>query len=257
MEQPLIILTRAERTLLGLEKYPTQIMTAKLVLPICEPLETCVEDYFAQHTSPKNVSLDVDLYLPPVQLDKDQDWNFESALSKSAMSSVELTPEQQNFHGLEKYPPQTMIAKLVLPVYEEVKIQVINYFAKTRQKRHLAVKVILPGVPLGNSSHGLKDACTQTESVWSQTESKWPPTKLQITQSDEEEELFYQPKTRLILDMNKKLLQIEVPPKEDLSLQRKTLNPGQATERQNTLDPPVPTPQLLLNNESKPFVQSY
>ena len=121
MEQPLIILTRAERTLLGLEKYPTQIMPAKLVLPIYEPVEIRVEDYFAQHTSPKNVSLDVDLYLPPVQPDRDQDWNFESALSKSAMSSVELTPEQQNFHGLEKFPPQTMIAKLVLPVYEEVK----------------------------------------------------------------------------------------------------------------------------------------
>ena len=114
-------------------------------------------------------------------------------MSKLAMASVALTPEQQNFHGLETYPPQTIIAKLVLPVYEEVKIQVINYFARKRQKRHLAVKVILPGVSLGNFSYGLKDACTQTESVWSQTESKWPPPKLQITQSDEEEELFYQP----------------------------------------------------------------
>ena len=116
MEQPLIILTRAERTLLGLEKYPTQIMPAKLVLPIYEPIETHVEDYFAEHTSPKNVSLDVELYLPAVRPDRDQDRNFESAMSKLAMASVELTPEQQNFHGLEKYPPQTMIAKLVLPV---------------------------------------------------------------------------------------------------------------------------------------------
>ena len=131
-------------------------MPAKLVLPIYEPIETHVEDYFAEHTSPKNVSLDVELYLPAVQPDRDQDWNFESALSKSAMSSVELTPEQQHFHGLKNYPPQTMTAKLVLPVYEEVKIQVINFFARTRQKRHLTVTEAKPHAGSGDMKSGLQ-----------------------------------------------------------------------------------------------------
>ena len=68
MKRPVLLLARAERTLLGLEKYPPQIMLAKLVLPVYEPIETQVEDnifgYLAEHASPKNVSLEMELFLP-------------------------------------------------------------------------------------------------------------------------------------------------------------------------------------------------
>ena len=43
-------------------------MLAKLVLPVYEPIETQVEDnifgYLAEHASPKNVSLEMELFLP-------------------------------------------------------------------------------------------------------------------------------------------------------------------------------------------------
>ena len=44
MERPVLFLGRAERTLLGLEEYPTQILLAKLVLPVYGPIETQVEE---------------------------------------------------------------------------------------------------------------------------------------------------------------------------------------------------------------------
>ena len=81
MERPVLFLGRAERTLLGLEEYPTQILLAKLVLPVYGPIETQVEEnifgYLAEHTSPRKVSLDVELFLPPFRTCRDQVGNFD------------------------------------------------------------------------------------------------------------------------------------------------------------------------------------
>ena len=83
MMRPVLLLTRADRTLLGLEKYPPQIMLAKLVLPVCEQNETQVEEnifgFLAEHTSPKNVNLDVELFLPAFRTGG-QEGNFDESL---------------------------------------------------------------------------------------------------------------------------------------------------------------------------------
>ena len=96
------------------------------------------------------------------------------------------------------------------------------------------MEVILPGVSLVSSTHSLKDACTQTESIWSQTASNWPPTKLSNKLSDEVEELTSEimNEVRELIELDKEI--------ERLLLLKLT---------------PTPTPQLLLNNETMPFVQ--
>ena len=68
MRRPVLLLTKADQTLLGLGKYPSQILIGTLVLPVCEPIETKLEanifGFLAEHTSPKQVSLEVEVFLP-------------------------------------------------------------------------------------------------------------------------------------------------------------------------------------------------
>ena len=49
-----------------------------------------------------------------------------SIMSTAEMPSIDLTREQKVLLGLEGYSPQTMIAKLVLPVLEPVKTKVVK-----------------------------------------------------------------------------------------------------------------------------------
>ena len=128
-------------------------MIAQLVLPVHKPVKTKVVNYFARHPHPGKMSLEVEVVLPGVTPHQDEYGNFDelwSTLSKSEMPSItltreQLTREQRILLGLKGYLPQTMIAKLVLPVYEPVKK--LNYFSyRFTKKMCLAVKVVLPGV---------------------------------------------------------------------------------------------------------------
>ena len=174
MERPVLYLEQAELTLLGLENCPTGMLIAELVLPIYEEVQVRVDEnplgYLAEHTRPKNVKLEVEMFLPEFCAYRGRDGYVDesgSPLLKLPMSTIRLTPEQQTFYGLGLYPPQSMISMLILPFYKDVKFQAINYFGP-QKKKHLAVKVFLPGVPFVGSAHGNKDASSQTESTWSQ-----------------------------------------------------------------------------------------
>ena len=218
MRRPVLLLTKADQTLLGLGKYPSQILIGTIVLPVCEPIETKLEanifGFLAEHTSPKQVSLDVELLLP-----EGPEMNFDTSLEPIArltMPSVTLTQEQQRFHGLKNYPPQKMIAKLVFPSAEVT--CGVNYFAP-RKKRHMAVEVILPGFS--------SDASTQTEPD-SLIASNWPPLKLPLQLSDEENDLI----STMVITVREI---IEVDKEIEKLLLLKMM--------------PASVPQLLLNNE--------
>ena len=87
-----------------------------------------------------------------------------STMSKSEMPSIALTGEQQLLLGLEGYSPQTMIAKLVLPVHKPVKTKVVNYFARHPHpgKMSLEVEVVLPGVTPHQDEYGNFDELWST-----------------------------------------------------------------------------------------------
>ena len=230
MERPVLYLEQAELTLLGLENCPTGMLIAELVLPIYEEVQVRVDEnplgYLAEHTRPKNVKLEVEIFLPEFCAYRGRDGYVDesgSPLLKLPMATIRLTPEQQTFYGLGLYPPQSMISMLILPFYKDVKFQAINYFGP-QKKKHLAVKVFLPGVPFVGSAHGNKDASSQTESTWSQAKTNWPPTNLPLPIPDEE--------------INENL---EIWKRIEMLLLLKSTQ---------TL-----TPQLLWNNGTIPFVQ--
>ena len=230
VERPVLYLGQAEQTLLGLENCPTKILIAELVLPIYEEVQVQVDEnplgYLAEHTRPKNIKLEVEMFLPEFCAYRGRDGYVDesgSPLLKLPMSTIILTPEQQTFYGLGLYPPQSMTSKLILPFYKDVKFQAINYFGP-QKKKHLAVKVVLPGVPFVGSAHGNKDTSSQTESTWSQAKTNWPPTNLPLPIPDEE--------------INENL---EIWKRIEMLLLLKSTQ---------TL-----TPQLLWNNGTIPFVQ--
>ena len=230
VERPVLYLGQAEQTLLGLENCPTKILIAELVLPIYEEVQVQVDEnplgYLAEHTRPKNIKLEVEMFLPEFCAYRGRDGYVDesgSPLLKLPMSTIRLTPEQQTFYGLGLYPPQSMISMLILPFYKDVKFQAINYFGP-QKKKHLAVKVVLPGVPFVGSAHGNKDTSSQTESTWSQAKTNWPPTNLPLPIPDEE--------------INENL---EIWKRIEMLLLLKSTQ---------TL-----TPQLLWNNGTIPFVQ--
>ena len=230
VERPVLYLGQAEQTLLGLENCPTKILIAELVLPIYEEVQVQVDEnplgYLAEHTRPKNIKLEVEMFLPEFCAYRGRDGYVDesgSPLLKLPMSTIILTPEQQTFYGLGLYPPQSMISMLILPFYKDVKFQAINYFGP-QKKKHLAVKVVLPGVPFVGSAHGNKDTSSQTESTWSQAKTNWPPTNLPLPIPDEE--------------INENL---EIWKRIEMLLLLKSTQ---------TL-----TPQLLWNNGTIPFVQ--
>ena len=230
MERPVLYLEQAELTLLGLENCPTGMLIAELVLPIYEEVQVQVDEnplgYLAEHTRPKNIKLEVEMFLPEFCAYRGRDGYVDesgSPLLKLPMSTIILTPEQQTFYGLGLYPPQSMTSKLILPFYKDVKFQAINYFGP-QKKKHLAVKVVLPGVPFVGSAHGNKDTSSQTESTWSQAKTNWPPTNLPLPIPDEE--------------INENL---EIWKRIEMLLLLKSTQ---------TL-----TPQLLWNNGTIPFVQ--
>ena len=230
MERPVLYLGQAELTLLGLENCPTGMLIAELVLPIYEEVQVRVDEnplgYLAEHTRPKNIKLEVEMFLPKFCAYRGRDGYVDesgSPLLKLPMSTIRLTPEQQTFYGLGLYPPQSMTSKLILPFYKDVKFQAINYFGP-QKKKHLAVKVVLPGVPFVGSAHGNKDTSSQTESTWSQAKTNWPPTNLPLPIPDEE--------------INENL---EIWKRIEMLLLLKSTQ---------TL-----TPQLLWNNGTIPFVQ--
>ena len=201
-EMPSIALTGEQQLLLGLEGYSPQTMIAKLVLPVHKPVKTKKVNSFSYRFT-KKMCLAVKVVLPGVTPHQDEYGNFDelwSTLSKSEMPSItltreQLTREQRILLGLKGYLPQTMIAKLVLPVYEPVKK--LNYFSYPFTKKMcLAVKVVLPGVTpprdenqtdslsdlqlmrlldeLVSSVTNLRDACGQTDlrDASSQTEAE-------------------------------------------------------------------------------------
>ena len=230
VERPVLYLGQAEQTLLGLENCPTRMLIAELVLPIYEEVQVQVDEnplgYLAEHTRPKNIKLEVEMFLPEFCAYRGRDGYVDesgSPLLKLPMSTIRLTPEQQTFYGLGLYPPQSMISMLILPFYKDVKFQAINYFGP-QKKKHLAVKVVLPGVPFVGSAHGNKDTSSQTESTWSQAKTNWPPTNLPLPIPDEE--------------INENL---EIWKRIEMLLLLKSTQ---------TL-----TPQLLWNNGTIPFVQ--
>ena len=230
MERPVLYLEQAELTLLGLENCPTGMLIAELVLPIYEEVQVRVDEnplgYLAEHTRPKNIKLEVEMFLPEFCAYRGRDGYVDesgSPLLKLPMATIRLTPEQQTFYGLGLYPPQSMISMLILPFYKDVKFQAINYFGP-QKKKHLAVKVVLPGVGFVGYAYGNKDASSQTESTWSQAKTNWPPTNLPLPIPDEE--------------INENL---EIWKRIEMLLLLKSTQ---------TL-----TPQLLWNNGTIPFVQ--
>ena len=134
---PCIALTKEQQVILGLEGYSPQTMIAKLELPVYKPVKTKVVNYFAIYPHPEKMSLAVEVILPSNTPHQNKNWRQEllSTMSKSEMPSIALTSEQLTrgqriLLGFNGYPPQTMIAKLVLPVNEPVKkhFKSGNYF---------------------------------------------------------------------------------------------------------------------------------